>query len=82
MRTVSQLFVVFALGLIATGFTLGLLPAGERGCGAAFSGGGDLTEACDEPRAQRRQIPVALIGLGVTAGIAAAVAADGARSAK
>lgn len=76
MRLISGLLATFALGLIVTGVAIGLLPAGSGGCGAAFSSGSKFTEqgGCLEARAQRRGLPVALIGLGVTAGVAAVVA--------
>jgi hypothetical protein len=71
-RLVAQLFATFALGLIATGLLLGFLPGGD--CGAAFSGGSAYSDSggCATSRAERRALPVALLGLGVTAGIAAA----------
>jgi hypothetical protein len=81
MRLVSGLLATFALGLIATGIVTGLLPAGSGGCGAAFSSGKEFTEdgGCPEARAQRRALPVTLLGLGITTGVAAAVANGAAR---
>lgn len=79
MTLLSRLLVTFALGLIATGATLGFLPAGERGCGAAFTSGDPYTETCAEPRAQRRASAVTLIGLGLTLAIGAAVVVDSSR---
>jgi hypothetical protein len=77
MSLLSRLLATFALGLIATGLVVGFLPAGPGGCGPAFSGNKLLEDndgVCDEDRAQRRALPVALIGLGLTAGVAAMVA--------
>lgn len=76
MKLVSALLATFALGLIVTGAVIGLLPAGSGGCGAAFSSGRSFTAdgGCLEDRADRRGLPVALIGLGLTAGVAAVVA--------
>lgn len=80
MKLVSALLATFALGLIVTGVVLGLLPAGGGGCGAAFSSGQAYTDVCSEPRADRRVMPVALIGLGITAGVAAVVAHEAGES--
>jgi hypothetical protein len=76
MRLLTHLLATFALGLIATGVLIGFLPGGD--CGAAFSGGkkfGD-PDGCSLSRAERRAVPLALIGLGVTAGAASAVVSE------
>jgi hypothetical protein len=70
----SRLLVTFALGFIATGVLVGFMPAGSGGCGAPFSGGSGYTDQCSDIRADRRALPVALIGIGATTLAAAMVA--------
>lgn len=76
MSLLSRLLATFALGLIATGLVVGFLPAGPGGCGRAFSGNKILEgdNGCDEARAQRRALPVTLLGIGLTVGVAAMIA--------
>jgi hypothetical protein len=74
MSLLSRVLATFSLGLVVTGVVIGLLPGGD--CGSAFSSGGspfDDPDGCSTSRAERRAMPVALIGLGATAGLAAIV---------
>lgn len=77
MKLVSYLLATLALGMVVTGVVVGLLPGGD--CGAALSRPNAFKdpEGCDVDRAQRRGLPVALIGLGVTSGVAALVTYGG-----
>lgn len=87
MTVLNRILWTLALGALATGVVLGFLPIAD--CGSAFSGNDAFTagDGCDALRADQRQIPVALIGLGLTLAAAAIVltswlAGEGMRTAR
>lgn len=73
MKLIAKLFGVFAVGAFVAGVLLGFLPVTE-GCGSPFSGKSLGGDACDVIRSDQRQIPVALLVLGVTFAAAAVIA--------
>lgn len=77
MREVRKLLLVTAGCLLVLGIGLGLFLSvysdGED-CGSPFREGEGLrSDSCDGARAASKALPVTLIGLGLSAGVAALV---------